>query len=380
MISIICMHLNTCQCLNKSVYVCIFAVRQEVVVVVVVVVVFAATSCGRRRCSADTAGRPATTCCWPCRTTRPRSCSASGLCSSGSSLASSSISISISISLWSAATTTTTRTVHRLWAAADSLDALVDQVRALPASFLEPLYAEENRFRGHTDAIAYSYTYSTFIHIQHTYIHTYISLHVHPYQWVCLFVCLSDCLCDWGCSWAVQVDSFCRTLTMEQKRDCRERFRFLQFRGPVDLTQPRLELWVVLDHSRCPAPALASAPAPSPSAVTWPDLSWPTVIWPDLTWPVGIAVLLRSSARSGRLIININIRRSSTCVCVHSCPVLHCARSGRPAGGAEEVRPEAAAVRGAHLSGPSPGLPAGQPHQGRRVDQVTWPDLTWLAV
>eukprot|EP01036_Dinobryon_divergens_P033271 gene33271-43022_t len=95
------------------------------------------------------------------------------------------------------------RTVHRLWAAADSLDDLVDQVRALPSSFLEPLYAEDN-------------------------------------------------------SWAVQVDSFCRTLTMEQKKDCRERFRFLQFRGPVDLTHPAVELWVVLDHSRCLAPAPAT--------------------------------------------------------------------------------------------------------------------------
>ena len=41
-------------------------------------------------------------------------------------------------------------------------------------------------------------------------------------------------------------------MTMEQKRDCRERFRFMHFRGPVDLTHPAVELWIVLDHSRCP--------------------------------------------------------------------------------------------------------------------------------
>ena len=63
-----------------------------------------------------------------------------------------------------------------------------------------------------------------------------------------LCLCVSLCVC----SWCVQVDSFSRTMTMEQKRDCRERFRFMHFRGPVDLTHPAVELWIVLDHSRCP--------------------------------------------------------------------------------------------------------------------------------
>ena len=50
------------------------------------------------------------------------------------------------------------------------------------------------------------------------------------------------------------------------------------------------------------------------------------------------------------------------------------ARSGRPAGGAQEVRPEAAAVRGPDQSGPGAGPAAGQPHQGHATLMLGRPD------
>ena len=50
------------------------------------------------------------------------------------------------------------------------------------------------------------------------------------------------------------------------------------------------------------------------------------------------------------------------------------ARSGRPAGGAQEVRPEAAAVRGPDQPGPGAGPAAGQPHQGHATLMLGIPD------
>lgn len=51
-------------------------------------------------------------------------------------------------------------------------------------------------------------------------------------------------------SWAIHVNSFGRNLTMEQKQDCRENFRFLNFKGPVNVTAAQIELWISLDYSQ----------------------------------------------------------------------------------------------------------------------------------
>ena len=53
-------------------------------------------------------------------------------------------------------------------------------------------------------------------------------------------------------SWSVQVDSFGKSLTMKQKQDYRVHFRFLDFEGPVDIKNAKVELWLNLDFSLCP--------------------------------------------------------------------------------------------------------------------------------
>ena len=53
-------------------------------------------------------------------------------------------------------------------------------------------------------------------------------------------------------SWAIHVNTFGRTLTMEQKQLCRSNFKFLDFKGPVSVTNATLELWVCMDfHRHC---------------------------------------------------------------------------------------------------------------------------------
>jgi tRNA (guanine10-N2)-methyltransferase len=51
-------------------------------------------------------------------------------------------------------------------------------------------------------------------------------------------------------SWSIQFDTFCRTFTMEQKQECRLNFNFLNFPGVVNLKNPLLELWIILDFSK----------------------------------------------------------------------------------------------------------------------------------
>jgi tRNA G10 N-methylase Trm11 len=51
-------------------------------------------------------------------------------------------------------------------------------------------------------------------------------------------------------SWAVHVNTFGRTLTMEQKQECRLNFKFLDFQGPVSVTAAQLEMWISLDYNK----------------------------------------------------------------------------------------------------------------------------------
>jgi hypothetical protein len=87
------------------------------------------------------------------------------------------------------------RSIHHVWAVGDSISDIVLQLKQLPPSFYEPYFAKEN-------------------------------------------------------SWAVQVDGFCKTLTMQQKHLCREQFRFLDFQGQVDINNAIVELWLIMDYSQ----------------------------------------------------------------------------------------------------------------------------------
>lgn len=51
-------------------------------------------------------------------------------------------------------------------------------------------------------------------------------------------------------SWAVSVNTFGRNMSMEQKQDCRLHFKFLDFRGPVDVVNPKMDLTISLDYTR----------------------------------------------------------------------------------------------------------------------------------
>jgi tRNA (guanine10-N2)-methyltransferase len=51
-------------------------------------------------------------------------------------------------------------------------------------------------------------------------------------------------------SWCININTFGRTYTMEQKQDCRLHFKFLDFKGPVDVVTPQMELCVTLDYSK----------------------------------------------------------------------------------------------------------------------------------
>jgi tRNA (guanine10-N2)-methyltransferase len=87
------------------------------------------------------------------------------------------------------------RAVYELWAVGHNLAETVANARLLPSSFLEPYLAQEK-------------------------------------------------------SWAIQVNTFGRTLSMEQKQQCREHFKFIAFQGPVNVTQADTELWLSLDFNK----------------------------------------------------------------------------------------------------------------------------------
>eukprot|EP01038_Epipyxis_sp_PR26KG_P013685 gene13685-18361_t len=50
-------------------------------------------------------------------------------------------------------------------------------------------------------------------------------------------------------SWAIHIDSFNKTLTMNEKESIRYNFSFLPFNGKVDVIHPQEEMWIVLDFS-----------------------------------------------------------------------------------------------------------------------------------
>lgn len=49
-------------------------------------------------------------------------------------------------------------------------------------------------------------------------------------------------------SWSIQIESFGRTFTMENKQYLRQFLSFLQFQGEVSLRAPQLEFWLILDY------------------------------------------------------------------------------------------------------------------------------------
>ena len=87
------------------------------------------------------------------------------------------------------------KTIHELWASGPSLSAVVEATGALPDAFVQPYFASEN-------------------------------------------------------SWSIQIDGFCRKLLPAVKEEFRRRFKsVLNFRGPISINQPAVELWLVLDYS-----------------------------------------------------------------------------------------------------------------------------------
>lgn len=75
-------------------------------------------------------------------------------------------------------------------------------------------------------------------------------------------------------SWAIHVNSFGRNLTMEQKQDCRTNFKFLDFKGTVNVTSAKLELWISLDYNkqRHSIAALAASTGASSTELTLSDV------------------------------------------------------------------------------------------------------------
>ena len=51
-------------------------------------------------------------------------------------------------------------------------------------------------------------------------------------------------------SWSVNVDSHCKSYSMAEKEKCRNHFRFLDFKGKVNLDDADVQLWVLLDYSQ----------------------------------------------------------------------------------------------------------------------------------
>ena len=51
-------------------------------------------------------------------------------------------------------------------------------------------------------------------------------------------------------SWSINVDSHCKSYSMSDKEKCRNNFRFLDFKGKVNLDDADVQLWVLLDYSQ----------------------------------------------------------------------------------------------------------------------------------
>jgi tRNA (guanine10-N2)-methyltransferase len=50
-------------------------------------------------------------------------------------------------------------------------------------------------------------------------------------------------------SWCVQIQSFGKTYSMEQKQLLRNQAAFIPFRGPVNLSSPYMEMWIIIDFT-----------------------------------------------------------------------------------------------------------------------------------
>jgi tRNA (guanine10-N2)-methyltransferase len=50
-------------------------------------------------------------------------------------------------------------------------------------------------------------------------------------------------------SWSIQLDTFFKNLTMEEKHECRDKFRFMDFRGPVKLENADMQYCILMDFS-----------------------------------------------------------------------------------------------------------------------------------
>ena len=111
------------------------------------------------------------------------------------------------------------KAVYELWSSGPSLAAAVEAAKQIPAQFLAPFLSSED-------------------------------------------------------SWAIHVNSFGRNLTMEQKQDCRTNFKFLDFKGTVNVTSAKLELWISLDYNkqRHSIAALAAATGASSTELTLSDV------------------------------------------------------------------------------------------------------------
>jgi tRNA (guanine10-N2)-methyltransferase len=53
-----------------------------------------------------------------------------------------------------------------------------------------------------------------------------------------------------GKSWSIRPDAFCKSLSMTQKNHVRDMFKFLEFRGDVNIEAPDTDLWIVMDFSK----------------------------------------------------------------------------------------------------------------------------------
>lgn len=87
------------------------------------------------------------------------------------------------------------KSIYELWCYAPTMKGLIDEAISLPKTFLEPYMTTEK-------------------------------------------------------SWSINVDSHCKSYSMSEKESCRNNFRFLDFKGPVNLDNADVQLWVLLDHSQ----------------------------------------------------------------------------------------------------------------------------------
>ena len=85
--------------------------------------------------------------------------------------------------------------IYELWTHSSSLTGLISNAKSLPTSFLEPYMTADK-------------------------------------------------------TWSISVDSHCKSYSMSDKEKCRNKFRFLDFKGAVNLDDANVQLWILLDYSQ----------------------------------------------------------------------------------------------------------------------------------